>query len=126
MRRKSDRLLVVGRTFGFRRIKYTIAVVSLLATAAALGTLPAAAETPATPLKPLDLRPPTLHRILSTDSPQATAPIDAEDSPAFVIVGAPQLQEMQSHTHVPQTGIGSLYWALRHPTRAWRILLPEQ
>jgi hypothetical protein len=114
------------RAFGFWRIKYTATVVSLLAAAAVLGNVPVAAGTPALPPKQLDLRPPDLHGILSTDSPQAIPPIDAEDTPAFVIVGAPQLQEMQSHTHVPQTGIGSLYWALRHPARAWRILLPEQ
>ena len=106
-----------GRAFGFW---------SLLAAAAVLGNVRAAAGTPALPLKPLDLRPPDLHSILSTDSPQAISFIDAEDTPAFVIVGAPQLLEMQSHTHVPQTGIGSLYWALRHPKRAWRIMLPEQ
>jgi hypothetical protein len=115
-----------GGAFGFWRIKYTLTVVSLLAAAAVLGNVRAAAGTPALAPKPLDLRPPDPHSILLTGSPQAIAPIDAEDTPAFVIVGAPQLLDMQSHTHVPQTGIGSLYWALRHPTRAWRILLPEQ
>jgi hypothetical protein len=115
-----------GRAFSFRQIKHVVAVVILLAAAATLGSFPAAAGTPALPLKPLDLRPPGLQSILLTDSSQAITPIDAEDTSAFVIVGAPQLQEMQSHTHVPQTGIGSLYWALRHPTRAWRILLPAQ
>jgi hypothetical protein len=120
-----------GRAFGFGKIKHAVAVVISLAVAATLGSVTAAAGTPALPLKPLDLRPPSLPSILLTDSSQeiasqAITPIDAEDAPALVIVGAPQLQEMQSHTHVPQTGFGSLYWALRHPTRAWRILLPAQ
>jgi hypothetical protein len=115
-----------GGAFGFWRIKCTVTVVGLLAAAAAFGNVPAAAGTPALPQQRLDLRPPELHSILLTDSSQAIPPADEEDSPAFVIVGAPQLQEMESHTHVPQTGIGSLYWALRHPTRAWRIVLPEQ
>jgi hypothetical protein len=120
MKHKID--VTSGRAFGFLRAKNTVAVVSLLALAAALGNVPAAAG----PQKPLDLRPPDLQGILLTDTPPAIAPIDAEDAPAFVIEGAPQLTEMQSDTHVPQTGIGSLYWALRHPTRAWRIVLPVQ
>jgi hypothetical protein len=106
MKHKTD--LTSGRTFGFRRTNYTVTVVSLLAAAAAFGNVPAAA------------------------GPSAIIPIDAEDTPidaentALVIVGAPQLPEMHSDIRVPQTGIGSLYWALRHPTQAWRILLPEQ
>ncbi len=115
-----------GRTFSFRQIKHVVAVVILLAVAATLGSVPASAGTPALPLKSLDLRPPNLQSILLSDSSQAITPIGAEDTSGLVIVGAPQLQEMQSHTHVPQTGVGSLYWALRHPTRAWRILLPAQ
>ena len=98
----------------------------ILLLAVALGNVAAAAGTPALPLKPLDLRPPGLHSFLLTDSSQTITPVDVEDTLAFVIVGAPQLQEMQSYIHVPQTGIGSIYWALRHPTRAWRILLPAQ
>jgi len=120
-----------GRAFGFGKIKHTVAVVTSWAVAATLGSVTAAAGTPALPLKPLDLRPPSLQSILLTDSSQAVAsqastPIDAEDAFALVIVGAPQLQAMDSHIHVPQTGIASLYWALRYPTRAWRILLPVQ
>jgi hypothetical protein len=120
-----------GRAFGFGKIKHAVAVVILLAVAATLGSFPAAAGTPAQPLKPLDLRPPSLQSILLTDSSQAIAsqaitPFDAEDVPALVIVGAPHLQAMDSHIHVPQAGIASLYWALRYPTQAWRILLPVQ
>jgi hypothetical protein len=120
-----------GRAFGFGKIKHAVVVVISLALAATLGSVTAAAGTPALPLKPLDLRPPSLQSILLTDSSQAIAsqaatPIDAEDAPSLVIVGAPQLQAMDSHIHVPQTGIASLYWALQHPTRAWRILLPVQ
>ncbi|MEA3134040.1 MAG: hypothetical protein QOG17_1886 [Gammaproteobacteria bacterium] len=114
------------RAFGFWKIRYTVIVVSLLAGAAVVGNVSAAAGTPALPQKRLDLRPPDLHGILLIESPHVMPPAEEEDAPAFVIVGAPQLQEMESHTHVPQTGLGSLYWALRHPTRAWRIFLPEQ
>ena len=118
-----------GRAFGFGKINHAVAVVISLAVAATLGSVTAAAGTPA--LQPLDLRPPSLQSILLTDSSQAIAsqaitPIDAEDVPSLVIVGAPQLQAMDSHIHVPQTGIASLYWAVRYPTRSWRILLPAQ
>jgi hypothetical protein len=120
-----------GRAFGFWKIKHAVAVVILLAGAATLGSVTAAAGTPALPLKPLDLRPPSRQDILLTDSSQtiasqAVTPIEAEDAPDLVIVGAPQLQAMDSHIHVPQTGIASLYWAVRHPAGAWRILLPVQ
>jgi hypothetical protein len=119
------------RAFGFTKIMHAVPVVISLAVAATLGSVTAAAGTPAPPLKSLDLHPPSLQRILLTDSSQAIAsqaitPIEAEDAPALVIVGAPQLQAMDSHIHVPQAGIASLYWAVRHPTRAWRILLPVQ
>jgi hypothetical protein len=114
-------------------VKHMVAVVSLLAAAAALCNVPASAAPNALPIKALDLRPPDPQDILLTGSPQVItsidatdAPIDADSMPDFVIVGAPPLPEMQSDIHVPQTGFGSLYWALRHPTRAWRILLPEQ
>ena len=40
-----------GRAFGFWKIKPAVAVVILLAVAATLGSVPAAAGTPAVPLK---------------------------------------------------------------------------
>ena len=120
-----------GRALRFGKIKHAVAAVMSLAVAATLGSVTAAAGTPALPLKPLDLRPPSLQSILLTDSSQVVASqaitaFDAEDVPTLVIVGAPQLQAMDSHIHVPQTGIASLYWAVRYPTRSWRILLPVQ
>ena len=121
------------RAFGFRRMKHLVAAVSLFAAAAVLGNVPASAAPSALPIKALDLRPPDPQDILLTGSPQlitsidaTDAPLDADGMPDFVIVGAPPLPEMQSDIHVPQTGLGSLYWAFQHPTRAWRILLPEQ
>jgi hypothetical protein len=115
------------------RTKHTLAVVSLLAAAAALGNLPAAAAPGALPPTALDLRPPSLQDIPWPGQQQmfpaidlTDIPLDADSMPDFVIVGAPPMPEMQSDIHVPQTGLGSLYWALRHPARAWRILLPEE
>jgi hypothetical protein len=34
------------------------------------------------------------------------------------------LPEENSDTQVPPAGIGSLYWAARHPSQAWRVVLP--
>jgi hypothetical protein len=131
MKHKSD--VTGSRSFGFRRTKHMVVIVSLLAAAAALGGVPASAAPSALPIKALDLRPPDPRDILLTGSPQVIASIDATDAlddtesmPDFVIVGAPPLPEMESDIHVPQTGFGSLYWAFQHPTGAWRILLPEQ
>jgi hypothetical protein len=98
-----------GRASGFPRAKFTVAVVSLMA--AAFCNVPAIAGPSALALTPIDAN---------------GAPTDADDTPALVIVSTTQRPEMQSDIHVPSTGIGSLYWALRHPARAWRILLPEQ
>lgn len=41
-----------------------------------------------------------------------------------VIVTPPQ--EGNSYVTVAPAGVGSVYWALTHPTEAWRILLPAQ
>jgi len=98
-------------------------MVSLLGVAAALGTEAAAA---AQPQKALDLRPPALWSIPPMHSPSTVEPIGMDDSLDFVIVGAPQFPEIQSENQVPPSGLGSLYWAFRNPTQAWRILLPEQ
>ena len=32
----------------------------------------------------------------------------------------------EQRLHVSNAGIGSLYWAARHPSEAWRVLLPVQ
>jgi hypothetical protein len=54
----------------------------------------------------------------------AGAPPEAEDTPTVAIVtaspGAPP------HMHLSRTGLGSFYWAARHPAQAWRVLFPIQ
>lgn len=51
-------------------------------------------------------------------------PTDASDADA--IVTAPLLRKERSGTQLSLAGIGSLYWAARHPAQAWRVLLPIQ
>jgi hypothetical protein len=75
---------------------------------------------------PLDLRPPDLASAQGTDSPVAPDPEDwDEQRPVAVVAGSSQSQDT-SGTYVSPAGIGSLYWAARHPTQAWRVLLPVQ
>jgi hypothetical protein len=49
--------------------------------------------------------------------------IDPDETPTASVVVAPP-QEETSGVHVPSTGLGSLYWAARHPRKAWKVLLP--
>jgi hypothetical protein len=120
---KQHRGAAGGHAIAFRRTHYAVALASLLAAAAALGNEAAAA---AQPLKTLDLRLPDPWSIPLTHSPLTVAPIGMDDSLDLVIVSAPQFPEIQSDSHAPPIGFGSLYWAFRNPTQAWRILLPEQ
>jgi hypothetical protein len=72
----------------------------------------------------LDLRPPDL-RSMSVQLPsEATFPADADEMLDVAIVSAPPTPEESSNTHLSLSGIGSIYWAARHPAQAWRVLLP--
>ncbi len=117
---KADRILLVSVAILITSCEWLV-----FADAAAAASLPKAAAA-AQPLKTLDLRPPDLRSIPLTHPPLTAAPIGMDDSLDFVIVSAPQFPEMQPYSHAPPFGLGSLYWAFRNPTQAWRILLPEQ
>ena len=82
-----------------------------------LGARPAAISTPT-----LDLRPPDLQNLQAQLTPEATQPADADEASNIIIVGAHVAPEERSN--LARTGIGSLYWAARHPLQAWRALLP--
>jgi hypothetical protein len=72
----------------------------------------------------LDLRPPDL-RSMSVQLPrEASFPADAGEMLDVAIVSAPSTPEESSNTHLSRSGIGSIYWAARHPAQAWRVLLP--
>jgi hypothetical protein len=72
----------------------------------------------------LDLRPPDLRRMSVQLPPEASLPADADQMVDVAIVSAPPRPEESSNTHLSRSGIGSIYWAARHPAQAWRVLLP--
>ena len=72
----------------------------------------------------LDLQPPDLRTFQVRLPPEATFPADADEMPHVAIVSAPPTPEESSYTHLSRSGIGSIYWAARHPAQAWRVLLP--
>jgi hypothetical protein len=73
----------------------------------------------------LDLRPPDLQS-LHVETLQPSVTIESDEIAAIAIAGAPLLPEESPDVQPPSAGIGSLYWAVRHPTQAWRIFLPIQ
>ncbi|MDB6090501.1 MAG: hypothetical protein JWN85_3285 [Gammaproteobacteria bacterium] len=75
---------------------------------------------------PLDLRPPDLASAQGTDSPVAPNPEDWDEQRAVAVVAGSSQSQDRSGTYVSPAGIGSLYWAARHPAQAWRVLLPVQ
>jgi hypothetical protein len=58
------------------------------------------------------------------DAADATPPPD--DMQSVVIATVHFLPDEPSNTRLSRTGLGSLYWAARHPAQAWRVLLPIQ
>jgi hypothetical protein len=72
----------------------------------------------------LDLRPPDMRSMSVQLPPEATFDADADEMLDVAIVSAPPTPEESSNTHLSRSGIGSLYWAARHPAQAWRVLLP--
>jgi len=54
------------------------------------------------------------------------APAAPRDTQSVVFVTAPSLPEKTRSTHLAAAGLGSLYWAARHPAQAWRVVLPVQ
>lgn len=67
-----------------------------------------------------------LRSIQLQNQQQLTTSADSDETQAVAVVATPLLPEERSDTHLSPTGIGSLYWAARHPTQAWRVLLPIQ
>jgi len=83
----------------------------------------AAAAAPAAPAKPLDLRPPDIRKLYTNQ--QLTAmleKIDREHIEGVEVEGA----RVPRSTFTPRVwpGIAAPFWALFHPTQAWRIFAP--
>ena len=72
----------------------------------------------------LDLRPPDMRSMSVQLPPEATFPADVDEMLDVAIVRAPATPEENSNIHLSRSGIGSIYWAARHPAQAWRVLLP--
>ena len=72
----------------------------------------------------LDLRPPDLRGMSVQLPPETTFPAEADEMLDVAIVSALPTPEDGSNTHLSRSGIGSIYWAARHPAQAWRVLLP--
>src|SRR5882672_535829 len=70
----------------------------------------------------LDLRTPDLHSIPRLD--RFAAPAGSQEPKEVPDIGAPLPVERGSDLPVSGTGIGSLYWAIRHPAKAWEVVLP--
>jgi hypothetical protein len=82
----------------------------------------AAAPTPA-PSKPLDLRPPQITKLYTPRQlDQLIAKMEAENIEEIEVEGA----RIPPPTFTPRVwpGIAAPFWALLHPTQAWRILAP--
>jgi hypothetical protein len=71
----------------------------------------------------LDLRAPDLRSVQWQDLLRATAPADSDEAPAVAVVAA---SSEKSNTYLSLAGIGSLYWAARHPARAMESVLPME
>ena len=67
----------------------------------------------------LDLRAPELRDVSA--AAEVTSPSDSQEPEDIAITGGPK---DTSNLHISETGIGSLYWAFRHPRGAWKIVLP--
>lgn len=88
---------------------------------AAPSTTPAAKAPPIT--KPLDLRVGNIRSYMTPEEFRAlSGPVD-ESNTVIVKADAP-LVPMRSELDVPG-GIIAPFWALAHPTKAWRIFLPD-
>jgi hypothetical protein len=108
--------------------KRTSALGVALALAVCSGTMQSAAaaatarprtEVPAT-AGPLDLRLGDLTRFL--DSGQFTLPLPEELEE--IIVNGRRPEPLPEHKVIP-TGLAALAYAVRHPTKAWRIFVPD-
>jgi hypothetical protein len=54
----------------------------------------------------------------------AHTPAASDDTQTVAIVIA--VPEEPSDPRLSRAGLGSLYWAARHPAEAWRVLMPVQ
>lgn len=87
-------------------------------------TATAATKSPAPPAKPLDLRPPDITRLFTSEELNRilAATFRSDDIEEIEVRGERDHQP----TSTPQVwpGLGAPVWALLNPTQAWRIFAP--
>ncbi|HUQ11680.1 MAG TPA: hypothetical protein VM146_15300 [Steroidobacteraceae bacterium] len=88
-----------------------------------VGAPKAPAKALAAPAKPLDLRIGDIRKYMTPEEFQALSMQPDESNTVVVQADAPLLP-MKSDLDVPG-GIIAPFWALAHPTQAWRLLLPD-
>jgi len=69
----------------------------------------------------LDLRTPDIHMPVLES---ATSDADSQEVEDISVIDASAPAAETSDLHVSRTGIGSVYWAARHPAEAWRVVVP--
>jgi hypothetical protein len=74
----------------------------------------------------LDLRPPELRSVDVVDPQQTDTSSDPDAAQAVTIAAASPVTQQKPDAQPSLGGFRSLYWATRHPTQAWRVLLPIQ
>jgi hypothetical protein len=76
------------------------------------------------PQRALDLRLPDSQSLNIQDQQQPVTSSESDEVNATTVVGTRLLLDQRADTQPSLAGIGSLYWAVRHPTQAWRVFLP--
>jgi hypothetical protein len=104
----------------------TVRVAAVSAPMAAMSKTSTRAVAGAAPRRTLDLRPPDLRSLHVQDVQEVVTSAHSDETEAVAVVAVPLGLEEKSRTHLSLAGIGSLYWAARHPAQAWRVLLPMQ
>jgi hypothetical protein len=106
------------------------ALIGLFVTPAAWAVEPMTASQPAKPSKesppprkPLDLRVGDIRKYMTPEEFQALSVQPDESNTVLVQANVPLLP-MKSDLDVPG-GIMAPFWALAHPTQAWRLFLPD-
>lgn len=87
-------------------------------------TGPAPAVTPAKAAKRLDLRIGDVRKYMMPKEYRATIQPRDPDADTVVVEGARVLLPSEELKPVPG-GIMAPFWAIRHPTKAWRLFVPD-
>ncbi len=88
------------------------------------GPSPSAVDAPPAPARRLDLRVGDIRKYMTPEEFRALITGREEDRNTIVVQADAPLLPMKSELDVPG-GILAPFWALAHPTSAWRLFLPD-